>query len=264
MDTRPQAKGAGFVRHRAGRIGASVSGSAFNCNLAQPPQSLIKSIANHTSLQQHSMVASMKTMPQSLRICLTWLPDIMWFSAVIWSWGGKMSHLYWWGPWLWQICYRKELLPREGKWIERFQLKRHHNQGQQQLFTVRDRNFCDFVVCGIGKEKNANITKERIYPDLKRWESVLPKLELYSVLFSFVFCLNFLAVGTQGSVLYMFAPLMSMESTFVVVIGMKISWNVRISQLFIFCINLTRECTVGNPSAIEGQTANIKNLRTGL
>jgi len=44
MDTRSQAKGAGFFRHRAGRIGASVSGSAFNCNLAQPPQSLIKNI----------------------------------------------------------------------------------------------------------------------------------------------------------------------------------------------------------------------------
>ena len=34
-------------------------------------------------------------------------------------------------------------------------------------------------------------------------------------------------------------------------------------QLFIFCINLL-EHTVGNPSAIEGQTVNIKNLRTGL
>ena len=31
-----------------------------------------------------------------------------------------------------------------------------------------------------------------------------------------------------------------------------------------FCINLIRERTVRNPSAIEGQTVNIKNLRTGL
>ena len=32
-----------------------------------------------------------------------------------------------------------------------------------------------------------------------------------------------------------------------------------------FCINSLRVCTVGNPSAIEGQTVNnIKNLRTEL
>ena len=35
-------------------------------------------------------------------------------------------------------------------------------------------------------------------------------------------------------------------------------------QLFIVCINLSCERTVGNPSAIEGQTVNIKNLWTGL
>ena len=38
LDTRSQAKVSGFFRHRAGRIGAS------QCNLAQPPQSLIKGI----------------------------------------------------------------------------------------------------------------------------------------------------------------------------------------------------------------------------
>ena len=38
IDTRSQAKGTKFFRHRAGRIGASVSGTVFNCNLAQPPQ----------------------------------------------------------------------------------------------------------------------------------------------------------------------------------------------------------------------------------
>ena len=43
-DTRSQAKGSGFFRHRAGRIGASVSSVAFHSNLAQPPQSCIKSV----------------------------------------------------------------------------------------------------------------------------------------------------------------------------------------------------------------------------
>ena len=40
-DTRSQAKGSGFFRHRAGRIGASLSGVAFHSNLAQPQQSCV-------------------------------------------------------------------------------------------------------------------------------------------------------------------------------------------------------------------------------
>ena len=43
-DTRSQAKRSGFFKHRAGRIGASASGVAFHSNLAQPPQSCIKSV----------------------------------------------------------------------------------------------------------------------------------------------------------------------------------------------------------------------------
>lgn len=44
QDTRDQAKGPGFLRHRAGRIGASVSGAVYHSNVAQPSQSLIKSV----------------------------------------------------------------------------------------------------------------------------------------------------------------------------------------------------------------------------
>ena len=43
-DTRSQAKRSGFFKHRAGRISASASGVAFHSNLAQPPQSCIKSV----------------------------------------------------------------------------------------------------------------------------------------------------------------------------------------------------------------------------
>ncbi len=42
--TRSQAKGQDFFRHHAVRIGAYVGGAVCHCNLAQPPQSLIKSI----------------------------------------------------------------------------------------------------------------------------------------------------------------------------------------------------------------------------
>ena len=46
----------------------------------------------------------------------------------------------------------------------------HHNyyyQVQQQLFTLKERKFCDFVVCGIDSEKKAHVVKECIYPDAK-------------------------------------------------------------------------------------------------
>ena len=44
QDTREQAKGPGFFRHRAGRIGASVSSAVYHSNIAQPSQSVIKSV----------------------------------------------------------------------------------------------------------------------------------------------------------------------------------------------------------------------------
>ena len=58
----------------------------------------------------------------------------------------------------------------------------HHNyyyQVQQQLFTLKERKFCDFVVCGIDSEKKAHIVKERIYPDAQHWGNALPKLESF-------------------------------------------------------------------------------------
>ena len=50
---------------------------------------------------------------------------------------------------------------------------------QQQLFTVRERDFCDFLVCGIDKEKNIHVVNECIYPVLKQWETVFHKLEIF-------------------------------------------------------------------------------------
>ena len=44
QDTREQAKGPGFFRHRAGRIGSSVSGAVYHSNIAQPSQSVIKTV----------------------------------------------------------------------------------------------------------------------------------------------------------------------------------------------------------------------------
>ena len=43
-DTKSRENGSAFFRHRAGRIGASVSGAVCLTNPAQPSQSLIKSV----------------------------------------------------------------------------------------------------------------------------------------------------------------------------------------------------------------------------
>ena len=61
-----------------------------------------------------------------------------------------------------------------------FMLKRKHNyyfHVQQQLFTLPERKFNDFVVCAIDSHKNAHLVIERIYPDLEHSNTVLPKLE---------------------------------------------------------------------------------------
>ena len=63
-----------------------------------------------------------------------------------------------------------------------FCLKRHHNyyfQVQQQLFTLTDRKHCDFVVCAISPDREPKIVKEHIYPDLKHWDTVVPKLKAF-------------------------------------------------------------------------------------
>ena len=44
QDTTEQAKGPGFFRHRAGRIGSSVSGAVYHSNIAQPSKSVIKTV----------------------------------------------------------------------------------------------------------------------------------------------------------------------------------------------------------------------------
>ena len=61
-----------------------------------------------------------------------------------------------------------------------FKLKRTHTyyfQVQQQLLTLPERKFNDFVVCAIDSGKNAHLVIERIYPDLEHSKRDLPKLQ---------------------------------------------------------------------------------------
>ena len=52
-------------------------------------------------------------------------------------------------------------------------------QVQQQLFTLPERNYSDFVVCAFDSNHGAKIVKERIYQDPCHWQDVLPKLTTF-------------------------------------------------------------------------------------
>ena len=61
-------------------------------------------------------------------------------------------------------------------------LKRTSNyyyQLQEQLFTLPDKKFTDFVVCGIDQHGNANIVCDRIYPDPQHCKTVMAKLQFF-------------------------------------------------------------------------------------
>ena len=59
------------------------------------------------------------------------------------------------------------------------QLKKPHSyyyQVQQQLFSVPNLQYDDFVVCAIDKAKTIHLFVQHIYPDVQHWNFVLPKL----------------------------------------------------------------------------------------
>ena len=65
---------------------------------------------------------------------------------------------------------------------EHFQLKKTHSyyfQVQQQLFSVPNVKYRDFVVCAIDKMKKIHLVVQRIYPNIEHWNHVLPKLEIF-------------------------------------------------------------------------------------
>ena len=65
---------------------------------------------------------------------------------------------------------------------QRLQLKRTHNyfyQVQQQLFTLPERRYSDFVVYSIYSEGNSHIVCDKIYPDPLHSKTVMQKLEVF-------------------------------------------------------------------------------------
>lgn len=210
LDTRSQAKGSGFFRHRAGRIGASVSGAVCHCNLAQPPQSLIKGICyphlfkvstkatRHGCIHEDDAIKAYEVEMQKSHVnfqltrCGLFIneqhpflhatPDFLTSCDCCGLGCGEVKCPICIG----EDCDFDKYVTKKNTCLEKvngnFQLVRNHNyyyQVQQQLFTLKERKFCDFVVCGIDSEKKAHIVKERIYPDAKHWGNALPKLEAF-------------------------------------------------------------------------------------
>ncbi|XP_068677854.1 uncharacterized protein [Montipora foliosa] len=208
-DTRAQAKSSGFFRHRAGRIGASVSGAAFRSNLSQPPQALIKSICYpnvfkvNTKATRHgckheddairAYENEMKKTHCNFTVTRCGLfinkkhpflhatPDFLTSCDCCGLGCGEVKC-----PICIKDCDFEKYTSEKNACLEKvdgvFCLKRHHDyyfQVQQQLFTLPDRKHCDFVVCAISPDREPQIVKERIYPDFKHWDTVVPKLEAF-------------------------------------------------------------------------------------
>ena len=207
QDTRSQAKGSGFFKHRAGRIGASLSGAVCHTNPALPSQSLIKSICYPHLFKvttkavlhgcQHEKDAilhyetEMKKNHRDFQVkdCGTFInrdyqflhatPDFLCSCSCCGEGCGEVKC---------PICIEgsdfESYLSMKATCLEKvngvYRLKRKHNyyyQVQQQLFSAnKDLGYCDFVVCAVCNEKDTAIVQERIYKDHKHWDDCLPKL----------------------------------------------------------------------------------------
>ena len=206
-DTQSQAIGSAFFRHRAGRIGASMSGAVCRRNPAQPSQSLIKSVCypylfqvntkavlhgcKHEADAIKAFEEEMKNMHADLNLSrcgllinerYPWIhatPDFL-VSCTCYGLGcGEIKC---------PICIDRSdfdsYVLKKNSCLEKvagnFQLKRNHNyffQVQQQLFTLPERKYN--VVCAFDSSHRATIVKEGIYPDHGHWKVVFPKLTTF-------------------------------------------------------------------------------------
>ena len=209
INSRTQANGSGFYRHRAGRIGASVSSAVFHTNLAQPSQSLIRTICypglykvntkavsygqKHESDAIKAYEAAVKANHANLEVqkCGLFInkgkaflhatPDFLVSCSCCGNGCGEVKC-----PFIIKDGNFDDYIQQKNSCLEKvnghFQLKKTHSyyfQVQQQLFSVPNVKYCDFVVCAIDKMKNIHLVVQRIYPDIKHWNHVLPKLEIF-------------------------------------------------------------------------------------
>ena len=208
-DTQSQANGSAFFRHRAGRIGASMSGAVCRTNPAQPSQSLIKTICypnlfkvntkavihgcKHEADAIKAYEEEMKNSHDDFKLSqcglvinqeYPWIhatPDFLVSCSCCGLGCGEVKC-----PICIDRCDFDSYVLKKNACLEKaagnFQLKRNHNyffQVQQQLLTLPERKYNDFVVCAFDSSHRATIIKERIYPDHGHWKEVLPKLTTF-------------------------------------------------------------------------------------
>ncbi|XP_066272266.1 uncharacterized protein [Branchiostoma lanceolatum] len=201
-DTRDQARGGSFFKHRAGRIGASMSKQACATNPAQPSQSLIRTICypksftftteatEHGCKHEQKAVAEyekfMQTQHTNFRVhqCgmsvhpehqfLHATPDFVCSCDCCGQGCGEVKCPYC----LKEMDFDEYVKKRSSCMDQTFLLKKDHKyyyQVQQQLFAT-GKSYCDFVVCSVSDSRQARIAVERIKPDLEHWNTVVPKL----------------------------------------------------------------------------------------
>ncbi|KAI8491003.1 hypothetical protein Bbelb_314220 [Branchiostoma belcheri] len=208
-DTRTQAKGPGFFRHRAGRIGASVSGTVFHSNLAQPPQSTLKSICyphlykvntkatRHGCEQEERAIDVYKEYMESnhvnlqIKKCGLFIskehpylhatPDFLVSCDCCGMGCGEVKC-----PVSVPNCNFDLYVNNKTSCLEKvngdFRLKKSHSyyhQVQQQLFILSDKSYCDFVVCVWDVNGNPRFVHDRVKPDPEHSKMVLFKLQAF-------------------------------------------------------------------------------------
>ena len=204
-ETREQSKGKSFFKHRAGRIGASVSGAVAHTNPTQPSQSLIKKICypqlfncstkateygikhekdavqayEKLMQQKHSnfKVKGCGVLINKENPCLHATPDFLVECDCCGEGCGEAKC-----PVSIEGCDFEGYSNKKAACLElhngKYMLKRTHHyyyQVQQQLHTSK-KKYCDFVVFACDAKGNTAIFIERIFPDHAHWENVLPKL----------------------------------------------------------------------------------------
>ena len=209
-DTRSQAECSSLYRHRAGRIGASMSGTASKCNLAKPPLSTIRTICyphlfkvnakaikhgcKYEDIATKAYAEMMSTKHvnfkvgkcglfiNSLHPFLHTSPDFLSSCHCCGLGCGEVKC-----PISIQDCDFDKYALEKSSCLEKvdgnFKLIRSHNyyyQVQQQLFTLKDRKHCDFAVCAIDNVNNrVVIVAERILRDKQHHHTILPRLDTF-------------------------------------------------------------------------------------
>ena len=199
-DTRKQSSCNAVFRHRAGRIGASISKQACQTNPAQPSHSLIKTICyphifrfsnaatehgckhEKQALAAYELAMKERHVNFKVKECgmfvnqeYPWLhatPDFLCSCDCCGEGCGEIKCPY---------CLKdfdfQEYLTKQGSCLNtNMTIKEDHQyyyQLQQQLFTT-GKKYNDFVVCSI--KENIEFVCQRVTPNQHHWDAVLPKL----------------------------------------------------------------------------------------